>query len=154
MVIKRALFNFINKFRLTEYRMPPHRKAVNRYLPFYSSMRSILTGLILLFLFSCGGSSVDNRQLKSNDTDTTKHTPMDSTKKGIKRASADVGLMFTAFNLRRLMNIIDKNAFKKFLQQLASLFSIQMTLLQVFSALKRLHICSLRFCKIEIKAAL
>ena len=26
--------------------------------------------------------------------------------KGIKRASADVGLMFTAFNLRRMMNTI------------------------------------------------
>jgi hypothetical protein len=45
-----------------------------------------------------------------------------STKKGVKRASADVGLMFTAFNLRRLMNIIDKNLFKKFLSELASLF--------------------------------
>jgi len=44
-----------------------------------------------------------------------------STKRGLKRASADVGLMFTAFNLRRLMNIIDKNAFKKFLSELASL---------------------------------
>ena len=40
------------------------------------------------------------------------------TKKGMKRASADVGLMFIAYNLRRLMNIIDKNAFRKFLQEL------------------------------------
>lgn len=45
-----------------------------------------------------------------------------STKKGIKHASADVGLMFTALNLRRLINIIDKNLFKKFLAKLASLF--------------------------------
>lgn len=45
-----------------------------------------------------------------------------STKKGIRHAGADVGLMFTAFNLRRLINIIDKNAFKKFLRELASLF--------------------------------
>ena len=37
----------------------------------------------------------------------------------MKRASADVGLMFVAFNLRRLINIIDKNEFKKFLQGLA-----------------------------------
>jgi transposase len=44
------------------------------------------------------------------------------TKKSKKRASADVGLMFTAFNLRRLMNIIDKNALKKFLQELVFLF--------------------------------
>jgi transposase len=42
-----------------------------------------------------------------------------TTKRSMKRASADVGLMFVAFNVRRLMNIIDKKAFKKFLQELA-----------------------------------
>jgi transposase len=57
-----------------------------------------------------------------------------STKKGIKRASADVGLMFTAFNLRRLINIIDKNLFIQFLRELASLFDIQTALLKLFSA--------------------
>jgi len=46
-----------------------------------------------------------------------------TTKKGIRHASADVGLMFTAYNLRRLMNIIDKNLFKKFLKELVSVFS-------------------------------
>jgi transposase len=40
------------------------------------------------------------------------------TKKGMKRASADVGFMFVAYNLRRLLNIIDKNVFTKFLQEL------------------------------------
>jgi transposase len=40
------------------------------------------------------------------------------TKKTIKRASADVGLMFTAFNLRRLINIIGKNEFKKYIEGL------------------------------------
>jgi transposase len=45
------------------------------------------------------------------------------TKKGIKRASADVGLMFIAYNLRRLMNIIDTTLFKKFLKELAAYFS-------------------------------
>jgi len=49
----------------------------------------------------------------------------------MKRASADVGLMFVAFNLRRLMNIIDKNEFKKFLQELAFLFLIIWTSLKV-----------------------
>lgn len=44
------------------------------------------------------------------------------TKKTKKRASADVGMMFTAFNLRRIMNIVDKNVFKKFLEELAFLF--------------------------------
>lgn len=44
-----------------------------------------------------------------------------TTKKGIKRASADVGLMFTAFNLRRIFNIVGQNALKKFFQQLCLL---------------------------------
>jgi len=41
-----------------------------------------------------------------------------STKKGILRASADVGLMFCAYNLRRIINLVDKNLFKKFLRDL------------------------------------
>lgn len=49
------------------------------------------------------------------------------TKKGIKRASADVGFTFIAYNLRRLMNIIDKNQFTKFLQELVFISSIIMT---------------------------
>jgi transposase len=44
------------------------------------------------------------------------------TKKGIKRASSDVGLMFIAYNLRRLMNIVDKNVFRKFLRELGFIF--------------------------------
>ena len=44
------------------------------------------------------------------------------TKRGLKRASADVGLMFTALNLRRLINIVDKNALKEYLKELALLF--------------------------------
>lgn len=43
------------------------------------------------------------------------------TKKGKKGASADVGLMFTAFNLRRIMNILDQNLLAKFLKELAFL---------------------------------
>ena len=41
-----------------------------------------------------------------------------STKKGIKRASADVGLIFVAYNLRRIFNLIDINVLKKFLKEL------------------------------------
>lgn len=37
------------------------------------------------------------------------------TKKSIKHASADVGLIFTAFNLRRIFNIVDKKVLKKYL---------------------------------------
>jgi len=41
------------------------------------------------------------------------------TKKGKKRASADVGLMFIAYNLRRIINILDADILKKFFQELA-----------------------------------
>jgi len=40
------------------------------------------------------------------------------TKKSIKHASADVGLIFTAFNLRRIFNLIDENILKKHLRVL------------------------------------
>ncbi len=45
-----------------------------------------------------------------------------STKKYIKRASADVGFMFIAYNLRRIMNIIDRKELKKYLEPLILLF--------------------------------
>jgi len=76
-----------------------------------------------------------------------------STKKGIKRASADVGLMFTAFNLRRLINIIDRNLFKQFLKELASLFFAKTALLKLFSASTRLHVHLVEFWQIKIKFA-
>lgn len=44
------------------------------------------------------------------------------TKRGMVRADADVGLMFAAYNLRRIINIIGKNEFKKYLQVLLSFF--------------------------------
>jgi len=55
------------------------------------------------------------------------------TKKSKKHASADVGLMFTAFNLRRLMNIVDKNVFKKFLRELSFLFSENLNYIKAFT---------------------
>ena len=58
-----------------------------------------------------------------------------TTKKGINRASADVGLMFVAYNLRRLINIIGKDLFKKFLAELVVLFLPLRTLLKTFSAI-------------------
>ena len=42
------------------------------------------------------------------------------TKRGI--GMADAGLMFAAYNLRRIINIIGKNEFKKYLQVLLSFF--------------------------------
>ena len=45
-----------------------------------------------------------------------------TTKKYIKRASADVGLMFVAYNIRRIINIVGENELKKYLEQVVSSF--------------------------------
>jgi hypothetical protein len=57
------------------------------------------------------------------------------TKKSMKRASADVGLIFTCYNLRRIMNLVDKNQLKKFLRELAPIFLI---LTSYFKPLRRI----------------
>jgi hypothetical protein len=44
------------------------------------------------------------------------------TKKGISRASSDVGFMFIAYNLRRIGNILTHNQLKEYLRILLSLF--------------------------------
>jgi hypothetical protein len=44
------------------------------------------------------------------------------TKKTIKHASADVGLIFTAYNLRSIFNLIDTNVLKQYLKILYLLF--------------------------------
>ena len=44
-------------------------------------------------------------------------------RKGKQRASADVGFMFIAYNLRRIINIVGKNALKKYLEVLVLLVS-------------------------------
>ena len=44
------------------------------------------------------------------------------TKKSKARAGSDVGLMFIAYNLRRIGNILTINVLKEYLRMLASLF--------------------------------
>jgi hypothetical protein len=44
------------------------------------------------------------------------------TKKTIKRAAADLGLIFIAYNLRRIFNLIDPNELKQYLKVLTLLF--------------------------------
>lgn len=56
------------------------------------------------------------------------------TKKGINRAAADVGLIFTAYNLRRLFNLIDKDVLKAYLKEFATLFSRFLVLINQFLA--------------------
>ena len=45
------------------------------------------------------------------------------TKKSIKRASSDVGLIFVAYNLRRIMNLIDQKKLKAYLNSLFLAFN-------------------------------
>jgi hypothetical protein len=61
--------------------------------------------------------------------------------------------MFTAFNLGRLMNIIDKNVFKEFLREPASLYFVKPALLQQFAVLRRLYLPSPKICFVQIKTA-
>lgn len=75
------------------------------------------------------------------------------TKKGLKRASADVGLMFTALNLRRLMNSIEKNALKHYFTGLAALCFAKTASFKAFSALITQPIFSSTFYIAENKVA-
>ena len=44
------------------------------------------------------------------------------TKNSLERASADVGFMMTAYNLRRIINILGTERFRKYLQYIEDLF--------------------------------
>jgi len=65
-----------------------------------------------------------------------------SSQKRQESASADVGLMFIAYNPRRIINILDADILKKFFQEL-SFF-----LLGIFALAKasRLYIPNTNFC--------
>lgn len=53
------------------------------------------------------------------------------TKKTIKRAEADVGMIFTAYNLRRLINIIGIEALESYFQSLLFVFCVYIKLLRL-----------------------
>jgi len=53
------------------------------------------------------------------------------TKKYIKRAQADVGLMFIAYNLRRIINIIDKKVLTTYLRTLVFDFTTTITKIRI-----------------------
>ena len=46
------------------------------------------------------------------------------TKEGMNRASADVGIMFIAYNIRRIISILGKDHLKEYLRILSSIFSL------------------------------
>ena len=54
------------------------------------------------------------------------------TKRSIQHAASDVGMNFTAYNLRRSFNILDKNLLKAYLKALGSAFSFFKRLLKSF----------------------
>jgi len=55
-----------------------------------------------------------------------------STKKGINRATADIGLIFVAYNLRRIFNLVDKKVLKAYLREFALLFLSFITTVKLF----------------------
>ena len=57
------------------------------------------------------------------------------TKKSSKRASADVGLVMTAYNLRRIINILGIERFRKYLQYIIDLFFSKTAVLERIPAL-------------------
>jgi hypothetical protein len=57
------------------------------------------------------------------------------TKKTIKHASADVGLIFSAYNLRRIFNLIDPNLLKQYLKVLPLYFGPSTALFKAFYGL-------------------
>lgn len=71
-----------------------------------------------------------------------------TTKKSIKRASADVGLIFMAYNIRRLINILGKNELKNYLEKVV--FSISG--LKQDLGLNLLRFKAFKFCLSMIKS--
>jgi transposase len=67
------------------------------------------------------------------------------TKKYLERASADIGFMMVAYNLRRLMNIIGKESFREYLGAISHLFSVFYITMALKKAILRLCDFRIRF---------
>jgi transposase len=70
------------------------------------------------------------------------------TKKSMKRASADVGLIFVVYNLRRIINILGQDKLKEYLKALSFVFC---SIMAQFKAISRSHFFNPR--KILLKTA-
>ena len=66
------------------------------------------------------------------------------TKKSMERASADVGFMMTAYNLRRIINIVGKEALKAYMEHLISAFFRKIEQIESFAAILRMSIMNSR----------
>ena len=73
------------------------------------------------------------------------------TKKTIKHAAADVGLIFSAYNLRRIFNLIDQSLLKQYLKVLALHFGV---LTPVHNAFYKLFCFKNEECLIQKKKSI
>jgi len=75
------------------------------------------------------------------------------TKKGLERAGSDVGLMFTAYTLKRIMNIIDPEILKDYLKKLGLFYwRIARTVKLISSEISQ-FVQQLNYYHIKIKTA-
>ncbi|MFM7661670.1 MAG: IS1182 family transposase [Bacteroidota bacterium] len=75
------------------------------------------------------------------------------TKKSIKHATADVGLIFTCYNLRRIFNILDQNELKKYLIELDFLFLILRSYFKTFTRTIKANLLNTKIQKLDFKVA-
>jgi len=61
------------------------------------------------------------------------------TKRGMDKASSDVGLMFIAYNLKRLFNILGKTLFTKYLKDLFSVYNRIFDHLNLYKAIRIIY---------------
>jgi hypothetical protein len=67
------------------------------------------------------------------------------TKKGISRASADVGFMFIAYNLRRIVNILSQDRLKEYLRILVLMF-----LSRIHHSRLKNSLLAITFCRLSV----
>ncbi len=80
------------------------------------------------------------------------------TKRTMKRATADVGLIFTAYNLRRIMNIIGIEVFRSYLLALLAVLGVILASLEAFCRTQKVQLQNSlqknRFLRIDLMATL
>ena len=75
------------------------------------------------------------------------------TKKSIKHATADVGLIFTCYNLRRIFNILDQNLLKKYLKDLISFIFTLTSYFKTFRLTIKSNLLNTKTQKLDFKVA-
>jgi transposase len=76
------------------------------------------------------------------------------TKRGKQRASADVGLMFTAYNLRRIINILGINELRKYLTEVLSDFRLNFRSIWLYIGISNKRSASFNLFSFKINSVL